>query len=294
MGTSGSYGGPGGKNPLIPSWLDTGGNGESDPTQPSPQQPSQPDETPRDNQNPQDRVNGSPDASRPLATPTVSFQIPRSNMTRYVSTGGTKGGSLRKAVSSYIQKGSGGVTNASKRMGSSRNVARGLLSFVSEVQRSGVDQALKMFNLSALANKPIEDVLISLGDELLPTSGSVDAGIARDAWEEVVVDVINSGAVSIEIMNSDQLLVIFESFVSNSIFNKLQSDIGKSTIQLPKDAKEVNNIQVQIRDFIGGAVKDAVRRTIPDMSQLTLGVVENVTSDVYKQSFEILVALGGF
>lgn len=290
MGTSGSYGGPSSKNPLIPSWLDSEG---VDGLSPEPtQEPAHEDATQQDNQKPEYDSDVYSRNHSPAIQTTANFQSARSNMSRYASSGGTKGRLLRKAISDYITKCSSGSTIATTRMGSSRNVARGLLLFVSEAQRSGVDQTLKLFNLSASASMSIEDVLVALGDELLPTSGSVDAGLARDAWEEVVVEVMESSTTSIEDLTSDQLSVIFSLFVSNSIFKKLLSDIGKATIQLPRDAKEVNIIQAQIKDYIAGAVTDAIAMTIPDISQITITKIDNLIDAVYKQSFDIMVNLG--
>ena len=177
MGTSGSYGGPGGKNPLIPSWLD---GGVLPPQPPLPEAPV-----------PADPGQAAPVTNPPQVIPEgPRFQLPRTNMSRFVSSGGSNGGALRRAVSGYVSESSGGAATATRRMGSSRVAAGRLLSFLGEVQRTGAAQALQLFNLGALANQPIEQIFFGLADKICPSQGSVDAGIALDAFTEMIVEVV--------------------------------------------------------------------------------------------------------
>ncbi len=279
MGTSGSYGGPGGKNPLIPSWLD--GDTATVPEETSnpaiPADSNQPTET----TSPSKPIQGGP-----------RFQVPKTNLARFVSSGGSNGGALRRAVSGYVSKSSGGAATASKRMGSSRVAAGRLLSFLGEVQRTGVAQALQLFNLGALANRPIEDIFFGLADQICPPNGSVDGGIALDAFTEMVVEVVESGLTSLDSLANPQIQIVFESFVANSIFDRLINDIGNSLIRLAQNAKEAQVLEVQVKDFIRGAVRDSVASRAPDISQITQSVAASVTEEVYKQAFTILESMG--
>lgn len=279
MGTSGSYGGPGGKNPLIPSWLDGGG---------IPPPPLPPDDGTPPGEPPNPPIE-TPPAPHDL---TPRFQTPRTNLTRFVSSGGSNGGALRRAVSGYVSKASGGPTTATRRMGSSRTAAGRLLSFLGEVQRNGVAQALQLFNLGNLAQRPIEEIFFGLADKICPTNGSVDGGIALDAFTEMIVEVVESGLTSLDSLTNSQIQTVFESYVANSIFDRLLNDIGNSLVRLSKDAKEAQVLETQIKDYIRGAVRDSVAAKAPDITIITQAVAAAVTDDVYKQAFTILESMG--
>lgn len=279
MGTSNSYGGPGSQNPLLPTWLIGGG----DPS------PPEPPGTPQD-PGPQPAA---PPASAPTPIPPQRFQAPRSNFSRFVSSGGSNGGAFRRAVAGYVSKSSGGPATAAKRMGSSRAAAGRLLSFLSDAQSGGLTQALQKLNLGQLIGKPIEDLFIGLADYICPSNGSVDAGIARDAYIDAIPDILEAGVDSLDTLSDGQVQTVFEIFVANSIFDRLLNDIGAGSVQLPQTAKDVTLIQEQVKEFIRGAVHDAVESRSDDFKLISQKEAGAMTTEIYKQAFSILAALGG-
>lgn len=221
------------------------------------------------------------------------FQAPRTNFSRFVSSGGSNGGALHRAVSGYVTRSSGGPATAARRMGSSRVAAGRLLSFLSDAQGGGLGQALQKLNLGQLIGKPIEDLFVGLADYICPSNGSVDAGIARDAYIDAIPDILAAGIASLDALTDGQVQTVFEIFVSNSIFDRLLNDIGAGSVQLPKSSKDVILIQEQVKDFIRGAVHDAVDSRSSDFNQLSQQEAGALTTDIYKQAFSILAALGG-
>lgn len=278
MGTSNSYGGPGGKNPLLPTWLD---GGESPfPAEP-PANPAEPGQQP------------TPPNGDPQVVPPMRFQAPRANFSRFVSSGGSNSGALKRAVSGYVTKSSGGAATATRRMGSSRVAAGRLLSFLSDAKAGGLSQALQKLNLGQLVGKPIEELFVGLADYICSSNGSVDAGIARDAYIDAIPDMLAAGIESLDTLTEGQIQTVFEIFVSNSIFDRLLNDIGAGTVQLPETSKDVILIQEQVKDFIRGAVHDAADSRAGDFSQINQQEAGMLTTEIYEQAFTILVALGG-
>ena len=106
MGTSSSYSGPSGKNPLLPSWLDdqsATGDGNTPPVGDAPiPVPSVPSD-----KTPQPSIPAIP----PLGD-TYQLRSARTHINRAARTGDV--GSLRKAVSSYVSKGIGGGKSATR------------------------------------------------------------------------------------------------------------------------------------------------------------------------------------
>lgn len=118
MGTSKAYGGP--TNGLIPDFVEN----PPAPTLPSPNDPAADDE-PQDGTS--NRENTPTDSSG--ASP---LRVPKGNFTRYARTGNRA--ALGKAVAGYVRNGTGGASRASRRMGSSRVVASGLLGILGNFQ----------------------------------------------------------------------------------------------------------------------------------------------------------------
>ncbi len=132
MGTSNKYGGPKGSNPLIPSWL-----GDADGVPPAAPPPPQvpPPVTPQ--------LPGMPGAPEPQPSPRpvapdkpTHLTGPRKAFNKFAKGGGK--GYLRRALSDYVRKGTGGSKNAVARMGPSRQAARSLYQFVQSVNSDGL------------------------------------------------------------------------------------------------------------------------------------------------------------
>lgn len=284
MGTSSAYGGPGGGTPLIPSWLgpeeaDPGlplGGGPLTPNGPLPTLVPPPPERP---------------AIPPVAAPN-RFSGARSNFTRFVSSGGSDRASLGRAVSQYVSTSTGGARQAAQRMGSSRTTAAGLLNFLNSAATSGVREALRTLRLESLAGRPIEEIFLGLADYICPDGGTVDEGIAREAFIETIADLAEAGITDLDSLDADQMQTIFELYATNAIEARLCNDIGANAIIIPTDAKEAMQLQSQLRDFIARGVADALSAARAALQSLTQANVLGFVTRVYEQAFGILQSLG--
>jgi len=282
MGTSTAYSGPGGGTPLIPSWLGPGDEGN-----PQGEPPANAPETP-------DGVPLAP-ADRPaIAAPTIPdrFLGVRSDLTRFARSGGTDRGRLGKAVSGYVSKASGGAKQASLRMGASRQAGAALYGFLSNVQEYGVRDALRQLNLESLAGRPISEVFLGLADHICPDGGTVDEGIAREAFIESMIELTEQGVTDLETLTSDQIQTVFEMFTTHAIEARICNDIGTKTIMMPANADAAIMVQEQLRDFIRNAVSDALTIAREENPVLTQDRVQSFVDSVYERAFVVLQALG--
>ncbi|MCB1924147.1 MAG: hypothetical protein KDJ27_10445 [Gammaproteobacteria bacterium] len=288
MGTSNAYGGAGGGTPLIPSWLqddsDAGtGKGEGDGNG---TQPPSPD--------------GLPLAVPPAPTtrPTVPagasdrFTSARSNFTRFVSSGGSDRRSLGRAVSQYVSKSTGGSRQAARRMGPSRGTSAGLVRFLNDASTNGVREALRSLNLERLAGQPIEEVFAGLADYICPEGGSIDEGIARDAFVETIADLAGAGITDIDALTPGQIQTVFELYATHAIEARIYNDIGTKVVILPANPRAAERVQAQLRDFIQRGVSDAVNAAGINIQSLTPDAVMGFVSDVYQSAFDVLRAMG--
>lgn len=288
MGTSNAYGGAGGGTPLIPSWLQGDGKDAAGPG-------------PGDGDGSQSLSPGGlppavppAPAPRPAAPPGAPdrFTSARNNFTRFVSSGGSDRRSLGRAVSQYVSKSAGGSRRAAQRMGSSRGTGAGLIQFLNDASVNGVHQALRTLNLDSLAGRPIEEVFAGLADYICPEGGTIDEGIARDAFIETIADLAAAGITDIDALTSDQIQTVFELYVAHAIEARICNDIGTKIVTLPTDPRAAERVQAQLRDFIRRGVSDAISAVGINVQSLAPDSVLGFVNDVYQSAFEVLQTLG--
>lgn len=277
MGTSSSFGGQGGGTPLVPSWL--GDDGAP---------PSAPDRVPPGGAPP---VPAALPPMPPVADST-RFSAARNNFSRFAGSGGSDRRSLGRAVSHYVGSSSGGARTAAARMGSARGAGSRLLGFLSDAVTRGATEALRALNLDALAGRPIEEIFLGLMDYVCPDGGSIDEGIAREAFIETITDLAGAGITDLDGLTVDQMQTVFELYATNAIEARLCNDIGAKTIILPSDSREAARVQVQLNDFIRRGVADALTAARTAVVALTPTRVLQFVGHIYEQAFGILQIMG--
>lgn len=287
MGTSNSYGGPGGNTPLIPSWL------EGDDISDSSSQDE--DSTNDDNQQDSNEQDHNDNTENPKVDPDNSnsrFQTARGNFTRFVRSGGSDRKALGRAVSGYVSSSMSGSKNASKKMGSSRHVAGGLINFLSSTRSAGVETALAERNLGHLIGKSAEEIFLGLADIICPQGGSVDEGIARNAFMETIVELAGASIDDLSQLTEEQVFTVIQLFATNSIEARLCNDIGIKICIAAENIPQVENVQAQLHDFISGAVSDALVKYATNINELSSDQTSKIVDDVYTEAFSILETLG--
>lgn len=282
MGTSSAYPGPGGRTPLVPSWLPSGGAPEPEPGPPPPPPGDAPPPIPSPPDLPPIPNIASPDRFTPA----------RTNFSRFASSGGRDRASLRRAVSHYVSTASGGSRPAAQRMGSSRIAGGRLLGFLSSAGANGPREALRTLNLENLAGRPIEEIFVGLVDYVCQDGGTVDEGIAREAFIETIADLADNGIVNLDGLTADQMQTIFELYASHAIEARLCNDIGTKAITLPSSVADATRVQTQLFDFVRRSVGDAFTAAPAAIRDLTPERVFDFVTRVYEQAFSILEALG--
>lgn len=295
MGTSSAFGGQGGGTPLVPSWLGDDGAPPAAPdgtTDGPPLDGAPPEGPPAD---------GAPPAAPPVppvrppippvADPT-RFSAARNNFSRFAGSGGSDRRSLGRAVSHYVGSSSGGARTAAARMGSARGAGSRLLGFLSDAVARGATEALRSLNLGALAGRPIEEIFLGLADYVCPDGGSIDEGIAREAFIETITDLAGAGITDLDGLTADQMQTVFELYATNAIEARLCNDIGARTITLPSDSREAARVQAQLNDFIRRGVADALTTARAAAAALTPDRVLQFVGRIYEQAFGILQIMG--
>lgn len=286
MGTSNAYGGAAGGTPLIPTWLQGEGGAVTGAGVGDQAKPQSPD--------------GAPPAVPPAPAPQLPapigasdrFTSARNNFTRFANSSGSDRRSLGRAVSQYVSKSAGGSHQAARRMGSSRGAGAGLVRFLNSVSTDGIREALRTLNLESLAGRPIEEVFAGLADYICPEGGSIDEGIARDAFVETIADLAGAGITDIDALTPGQIQTVFELYATHAIEARICNDIGTKVVTMPSDPSAAERVQAQLRDFIQRGVSDAINAAGVNVQSLTPDAVMGFVTDVYQSAFEVLQMRG--
>lgn len=220
------------------------------------------------------------------------FTAARNNFSRFVGSGGGDRRSLGRAVSHYVGASLGGPRTAAARLGSARGAGSRLLSFLSDAVNHGADAALRSLNLDSLAGRPIQEIFLGLSDYICPDGGSLDEGIAREAFVETIADLAGAGITELDGLTVDQIQTMFELYVTHVIEARLYNDIGAKVIILPHNEREIERIQAQLNDFIRRGVSDVLTVNQLTATSLTPDRVLQFVDNIYEQSYEILFSLG--
>jgi hypothetical protein len=191
-----------------------------------------------------------------------------------------------------VSKSAGGARQAAQRMGSSRGAGAGLVRFLNEASANGVREALRTLNLESLAGRPIEEVFAGLADYICPEGGSIDEGIARDAFVETIADLAGAGITDIDALTPGQIQTVFELYATHAIEARICNDIGTKVVTLPADPRAAERVQAQLRDFIQRGVSDAINAAGVNIQSLTPDAVMGFVTNVYQSAFDVLQTMG--
>lgn len=267
MGTSTHNGGQKGGTPLVPSWLE------------------QPDSNSQNE--PSNDINPIPpvgDADR--------FRAPRGEFTRYINSGGRNGGLGRKSVSNYVKNSLGGSSNATQRMGAARSSSARLLNIAGAFAAGGAQAVEKYLSIDDLSSQTASDALIAITDFVCPDGGPQDEGIARAAYISAIEESPEMVTIKFKDMSSEQIMLIVERTMTNAIFNRITNDIGNKIILLPQDRNTSETLVGQMKDFVKGAVSDAVSSLNMRAGSIRQADSLKVVDKVYKTAFDILISAG--
>lgn len=287
MGTSGRSRGTGSNTSLVPTFLDE---------PPAGQLPGGGEPPGQDGGDPGgDGEGGNDPAPRPaIQRPPAParFQAARRNFSGFAGSGGNDRRALRRAVSDYVRSGTRGGANAMRRMGASRAAASNVLGVLRGFQRDGVETTLRRLNFAGLVGRSAEEILVGLTDVICQDGGSIDEGIARDAWLETVAELDHLGIADLNDLTTDQVREIFLAVVGHAIEMRLFQDIGANGLRMSADLAAIEAFENQFRDYIRRSVRDSFASDLGQLANLTDQQIRAIVDRTYREAWELLDAWG--
>jgi hypothetical protein len=176
-------------------------------------------------------------------------------------------------------------------MAVSRAAASSALGLFRGIQRNGIETTLRRLNLRDLVGRPLTDVFLGLTDIICPDGGSIDEGIARDAWIETVA-VLEELGVAEANLTTEQMQEIFLAFVAHTIEARLFQDIGVNGIQIAADLSAIEAFEAQLRSYVRRSVRDSFTSDLANLPQFSDKQIQTVVDKTYDEAWQILLTIG--
>jgi hypothetical protein len=177
-------------------------------------------------------------------------------------------------------------------MGASRAAAGGVLGVLRGFQRDGVNETLRRLDLENLAGRPATEVFLGLTDLVCRDGGSIDEGIARDAWLETIAELDRLGIDDLDGLTVDQVQAVFLSFVTHAIETLLFQTIGTNGLKMAADLDAIEAFEAQFRDYIRRGVRDAFASDLTHLAELSDDNIQDIVEETYRNAWELLEAWG--
>lgn len=217
MGTSASYGGPKGRSPLIPSWVDTPLPGEAASPGAGDGQQAGDDG---------DASEGAPD--RIPAPPLSSSRLTpfRSAIRASARSGGSDSRAMRAAARHFVSKSMGGARRGAQRMAVARRAGGRLIQAFSVLTAGGARQLARMLQLRSLTGLSATQIWERLAEFVCSDGGSIDEAIVKAAFCQTLKQKMDDGLSDLLDANPEQLASFFEHFIGECVIERLSQDGG--------------------------------------------------------------------
>jgi hypothetical protein len=165
------------------------------------------------------------------------------------------------------------------------------IDFAQGVARDGIDKTLSKLGLGNLVGQPAEQALAVLTDVFCPPGGPIDQAIAREAWDEAVLELTELEIDDIKNVTAEQWQALVIDFISRTIEARVINDVGGKGISLPQDVQAINQLQADLHEIIHGAVTDSIGDKLNVGQTIDQKEIQSVAIDIYDRSFAYLEGL---
>ena len=282
MGTSNLYKGPKGT-----SLLPTDYTGEPDEQQPvvAPDGESSADEQ-SENDEPAETEN-------PELEDLLQKEQPRVTWTQAKRTFSTQIGKRKpdvKLITKTYTKASGGYKHAAKTSGSSKRVARGIITFFSgtpDVIRQRLEQIGIVFE-----GRSTQEIFNDIYSHLCTGASSREDALADKALSQTFSELFESELMNeqgLDVFKPELLEFLVSHFVTNSIYYKLLNEVAFGELTGNKSNADIAKIEDDLKTFIDGLVSGRVPEYLHE--GITPDEVNKLVDNLYEDCYKVMEGL---
>lgn len=282
MGTSNLYKGPKGT-----SLLPTDYTGEPDEQQPvvAPDGESSADEQ-SENDEPAETEN--PELEDPLQK-----EQPRVTWTQAKRTFSTQIGKRKpdvKLITKTYTKASGGYKHAAKTSGSSKRVARGIITFFSGTPNV-IRQRLEQIGI-VFEGRSTQEIFNDIYSHLCTGASSREDALADKALSQTFSELFESELMNeqgLDVFKPELLEFLVSHFVTNSIYYKLLNEVAFGELTGNKSNADIAKIEDDLKTFIDGLVSGRVPEYLHE--GITPDEVNKLVDNLYEDCYKVMEGL---
>ena len=282
MGTSNLYKGPKGT-----SLLPTDYTGEPDEQQPvvAPDGESSADEQ-SENDEPAETEN-------PELEDLLQKEQPRVTWTQAKRTFSTQIGKRKpdvKLITKTYTKASGGYKHAAKTSGSSKRVARGIITFFSgtpDVIRQRLEQIGIVFE-----GRSTQEIFNDIYSHLCTGASSREDALADKALSQTFSELFESELMNeqgLDVFKPELLEFLVSHFVTNSIYYNLLNEVAFGELTGNKSNADIAKIEDDLKTFIDGLVSGRVPEYLHE--GITPDEVNKLVDNLYEDCYKVMEGL---
>jgi hypothetical protein len=233
MGTSASYPGPTGRNPLLPPWAPPAGDREGE-------------------------ADGEVETQLPEVIP---WSTPKSSLSRFatsLSRGSGNQGYLRSAIRDFVGS-QGGSRSATRAARAGRASAQRLGGFLSSVVNNGATAAANSLGLQGFIGQDVDTLLEALVDRIAPAGALLEDSAARKATiqtlDELFLEysVSENGLDALDALNAEDIKHAIQQCVANYIYTRLVQ-VMSMRIEL-RSTDHLIQVENAVKDYIYPTVR---------------------------------------
>lgn len=285
MGTSASYSGPKGKNPLIPPWAEPPSASETTTTDPNTTEANE-------------EQNGNAEAPTPppenIINPSTltPWNEVKTNFTQYAkSSGFSSPRYARRSIRGFVRaQGGAGKAAASSRKG--RSVAQNIGGVFTGLATQGSNFTYNGFSFKDCIGKKTSELLETFVDLVTEHTDDLESTIAREAAVETfqklfeLLGVDEKGFEALQNISGENLKVMFQTYLSEYIFASMLQKVGQTLEKLsPKDAHQKEK---WLRNFISTKVSLNLENTDLMTMDWKGETGRNFTDNIFTQAYKIM------
>lgn len=220
----------------------------------------------------------------------VKWQTVKSDMSKYIKSGGTYG-STRHIAQQYV-KAAGGSSRMASQSYSGKKAGGNIGSFFNGVVNNGIESTFRNLGIQYVG-KSVGEIFSRLVDVIAPNSNTKEDIVAKEATQMALsriydyVEVNEMDIKCIDNMSAELMNSVLKEYVGSYIWITMMNDLGSRLEMHISNSEDAYAMECEFKDMImgivdvefdkqGNIINQDVSSTINGLHERCLGVLEGI------------------